>query len=388
MPQRDIAHLGQVFTPAGVVERMVALSKNRGRVLEPSCGDGAFLPQLSARFSAVVALELDARHCPSTALNQDFFTYPVSEKFATIIGNPPYVKARAIASPARQYWASSLLNGHANLYLYFIEKCVHHLQPGGELIFITPRDFLKATGAMRLNQWLSAQGSFSHFLDLGDTRIFKDALPNCAIWRYVLGDLRHRLEDGRSMKISAGQVLLTHGDPALPLNQICAVKVGAVSGCDAIFSDTARGNRDFVCSQTAQSGVLRRMYLPPPDVPPPRWLLPHKRRLLQRRVRAFDERNWWHWGRLHHLSAAARVYVNGRTRNPQPFFTHPCQNYDGAVLALFPHRADVAVHDLAAALNAVDWRELGFVCDGRFLFSQRALENALLPPEFARFAPE
>ena len=33
--------------------------------------------------------------------------------------------------------------------------------------------------------------------------------------------------------------------------------------------------------------------------------------------------------------------------------------------------------------EAVDWEELGFVCDGRFLFNQRALQNCLLPPVFA-----
>jgi adenine-specific DNA-methyltransferase len=37
-------------------------------------------------------------------------------------------------------------------------------------------------------------------------------------------------------------------------------------------------------------------------------------------------------------------------------------------------------------LNDVDWSELGFVCDGRFLFSQRSLEQALLPEAFAEFA--
>ncbi len=36
-------------------------------------------------------------------------------------------------------------------------------------------------------------------------------------------------------------------------------------------------------------------------------------------------------------------------------------------------------------LNDVDWGELGFVCDGRFLFAQRSLENALLPEDFAAY---
>ena len=36
-------------------------------------------------------------------------------------------------------------------------------------------------------------------------------------------------------------------------------------------------------------------------------------------------------------------------------------------------------------LNEVDWHELGFVCDGRFLFTQRSLEQTLLPEDFTQF---
>ena len=32
--------------------------------------------------------------------------------------------------------------------------------------------------------------------------------------------------------------------------------------------------------------------------------------------------------------------------------------------------------------TAVNWEELGFVCDGRFLFSQRTLETCYLPAVF------
>jgi adenine-specific DNA-methyltransferase len=45
------------------------------------------------------------------------------------------------------------------------------------------------------------------------------------------------------------------------------------------------------------------------------------------------------------------------------------------------------VQALAAALNAVDWADLGFVCDGRFLFTQRSLEQTPLPESFRAFAP-
>ena len=59
----------------------------------------------------------------------------------------------------------------------------------------------------------------------------------------------------------------------------------------------------------------------------------------------------------------------------------------GSVLAIFPHDAGIALAEFCDALNRVDWEQLGFVCDGRHIFSQRSLENAPLPDEFARFLP-
>ncbi|MFH1870979.1 MAG: class I SAM-dependent methyltransferase [Pseudomonadota bacterium] len=363
---------------------MLALSKNHGRALDPACGDGAF----SGRLPGCVAIELDPAHCPPGALNIDFFVYPESEKFATIIGNPPYVKARDILPETALRLSSGLLDGHANLYLHFIEKCVRHLAPGGELILITPRDFLKATGAGRLNTWLCDQGTITDFEDLGDAKIFAGAAPNCAIWRFEKGNNSHRLHDGRRMALSGGQLMFTRGIYSLPLASVFAVKVGAVSGADEIFSNEEHANTEFVCSRTAQTGATRRMIYLDREGPLP-WLEQFKERLLARRVTRFDEANWWKWGRRHHVSESPRIYVNNKTRNPQPFFLHPCNDYDGAVLALFPHRARLKSADLqrlAAMLNEVDWHELGFVCDGRFLFSQRSLEQALLPESFAEFA--
>ncbi len=386
-PILDVANYGQVFTPPEIVARMLALRRNSGRVLDPACGDGAF----SSRVPGCVAIELDSAHCPSAALNLDFFAYPEAERFATIIGNPPYVKARDILPQTQARLGSQLLDGHANLYLHFIEKCVRHLEPGGELILITPRDFLKATGAARLNAWLHDQGTISDFEDLGDAKIFAGATPNCAIWRFEKGNASHRLRDGRRMVLAGGQLMFPRGIYSVPFNSVFFVKVGGVSGADDIFTNEALGNADFVCSKTAQSGQTRRMIF---DVSLP-YLEQFKERLLARRVAKFDESNWWKWGRRHHVSEAPRIYVNHKTRRERPFFIHPCTNYDGSILALFPHRrppsggfhiASTDFSRLTAMLNDVDWAELGFVCDGRYLFSQRSLEQALLPEAFAEFA--
>lgn len=402
IPDFDVAGLGQIFTPPAIVDGMRALVRNSGRVLEPACGDGAFLQH----FPGALGLEIDPRHAPPEAQVMDFFMLAEEERFSTIIGNPPYVRFQDISPETRRLTKASVLDKRANLYLFFIEKCLRHLEPGGELIFITPRDLLKATSAVPLNRLLFAQGTITDFIDMGDSRLFDDATPNCAIWRFERGNETRRtryaalgLADGvaglarlqwenRRFIESAGHLLFTRHDYPLHLRDIACVKVGAVSGADDLYTSDEFGNRDFVCSSTVADGQTRRMIWCEPGEAAPVALLAHKDRLIARRIRPFNETNWWLWGRGYTPSQLPRVYVNGKTRRAQPFFTHDCPNYDGSVLAIFPHDVSVNVKALAEALNAVDWDDLGFVCDGRFLFTQRSLEQSPLPKSFRSFIPQ
>src|SRR5262245_23434849 len=110
-PPDPVAHLGQVFTRADVAAQMLALRRHRGRTLEPSAGDDAF----SSRIPGCIAIELDERVAPAGALIMDFFDYPQTERFDTIIGNPPYVRHQDILSETHQRLASPLFDGRSNL---------------------------------------------------------------------------------------------------------------------------------------------------------------------------------------------------------------------------------------------------------------------------------
>lgn len=401
--QFDIETLGQVFTPECVVNAMLALRHNEGRVLEPSCGDGAF----SKRIPDCIAIEIDRCHAPENSLDIDFFSYPESEKFDTVIGNPPYVRYQDIQPKTKSLIRSTLFDLRSNLYLFFIEKAVRHLKKHGELIFITPRDFMKTTSSVQMNKWLYTHGTITHAIELGDARIFSSAVPNCLIWRFekdcftrktqyaeigTRDDLETALAkpkwETRHFVEAAGHLMFSSELHELHLKDIASVKVGAVSGADDIYANEEHGNLDFVCSGTAKTGKTRRMIWVGKGDPPTKVLLQHKERLISRGIRPFDESNWWHWGRGYPITDAPRVYVNGKTRNAHPFFTHPCNNFDGAILAIFPHNQSIDLKAFCDALNHVEWGQLGFVCDGRFLFSQRSLENVPLPESFNRFLPK
>lgn len=367
----NVKELGQVFTPAEVVNKMLALRRNNGRALEPASGGGMFLSMLE---DDAVGVEIDRGLTKDgRVIFGDFFDYPDSNKFDTIIGNPPYVRYQDIGNATKKHLEMGLFDKRSNLYLFFIAKCVEHLHDGGELIFITPRDFIKATSARRLNELLYRRGAMTHYFELGDKAIFNGATPNCAIWRWQKGRRSRHMKTGGTFNYADGQIWFGRESPsARRLGAHFEIKVGAVSGADDVFINDKRGCTGMVCSTTAKDGKTRKVIYNRKD----KSLQKHKKQLLDRRIRKFDESNWWEWGRKYCARDGERIYVNAKTRNPRPFFVSDAPAYDGSVLALFPKVA-MDVRRVAEKLNDLDWEELGFVCGGRFLFAQKSLESAV-----------
>lgn len=373
-----VKSLGQVFTPANIVTEMLRLRRRRGRTLEPSAGDGAF----SRNLPGCTAIEFDATVAGPGMLRLDFFELDEAEQFDSIIGNPPYVRAGDILpgtlAKIKGKGYLRAFDNRTNLYIHFIRKCLEHLAPGGELIFITPREFLNATSGMPLNETLFKTGTITDLVELGDRRVFPTAAPNCVIWRFEKDNFSRRTTDGRRFILNNGCLLFTERAYPVPFSEVFFVKVGAVSGLDRVFRSPA-GNRDFVTSETVATGRATRMFYNVAGEA----LAAHKPELLGRKIRRFTDANWFKWGRELYESDAPRIYVNCKTRARAPFYTHACRNFDGSVLGVFPRAERPPLRELANLLNQVDWRELGFVCGGRRLFSQRALEGTLLPASFA-----
>lgn len=373
----NVETLGQVFTPKTIVDYMISLIRNNGNVLEPSCGDGAF----SNSLENCTSIEFDEHVCPPYALNMDFFDYDESNKFDTIIGNPPYVRYQDICLETKMKLDKTYFDERTNLYLFFIYKCILHLKNHGELIFIVPRDFLKNTSAIKLNEFIYENGTITDFLELGDKRIFDGAYPNTVIFRFEKNNFSRKCND-KTFLCKNGQLLFLKNQYSIPFNDLFFVKVGAVSGDDKIFINE-KGNLDFVCSYTRKNGKTKKMFYNIEHS----YLLQFKERLINRKIKKFDENSWYMWGRNYFVSDLPRIYVNGKTRTENPFFYHSCKAYDGSVLAIFPkfHVTEDVISEVVNDLNNVSWDDLGFVCDGRYIFSQRSLEQTLLPDIFKKY---
>ena len=397
----DVENFGQVFTPDSIAQFMSSLCENKGKVLEPSCGNGVFLNY----FKKPIAIELDPSHAPDGTLIMDFFSYPTTMKFDTIVGNPPYVRFQDVLPSTKILFETDIFDRRTNLYLFFIEKAIRHLSKNGELVFIVPREFIKSTSSKKLNELMVQLGTITHLIDFGDSRIFANAVPNCVVFRFQRDNfsyetlcseifmksaidvepLRNISWKKKNFSCKNGQLLFTSNEYPLQLSDIATVKVGAVSGADYIYANEVFGNMDFVYSGTVRDGSVKRMFFPKNESDALQHLGNFREVLLNRGIRKFSDKDWWEWGRGFPKNDNPRVYVNSKTRNNRPFFFNSCNNFDGSVLAIFPKDMNIDLHDFARQLNSVDWQELGFLCDGRYIFAQRSLENSPLPESFRKF---
>ena len=347
---------------------MVQLIENKGIILEPSCGPGAFLEQLP---ETAIGIELDASIAHPKAKIMDFFDY--TAKVDTITGNPPYVRYQDIYSSTKTKLPQGFDN-RSNLYLFFIEHSINLLNENGEIIFIIPRDFIKTTSALKLNTRLYNEGGFTYWKEYGDEKVFEDASPNVVIFRWVKGGT-HTIPVSYYNGYLSFSDTIQNDKTKIYLNTLFDIQVGGASGANGVFIEDT-GNIDLVVSTTKSTGVTKKAHY---VEAPTDYLNQYKNDLMARRIKKFNENNWWEWGRkIRHIDGP-KIYVNNKTRDLQPFFTNSSGWHDGSVLALIPKENNTYnIDTLITILNNTDWEAQGFLVGGRLIFGQRSLSNAYI----------
>ena len=109
--------------------------------------------------------------------------FGLSSGFDLVIGNPPYVRQEAIkdqkpllekhfggkdkkGSPVGAY------AGTADLFVYFIQRGVELLNPGGAFAFITSNKWYRAKYGTNLRGWMNRQTELRRIVDFGDAEVF------------------------------------------------------------------------------------------------------------------------------------------------------------------------------------------------------------------------
>lgn len=176
---------GAFFTPAPLCRHVVdwAIRSASDDVLEPSCGEAAFLLAAGERFDTLATLagakkgRLDgielhrdsaaqAHACIRAAGHHarvvagDFFLVPPAGRYDAVIGNPPYIRYHDFAGEARVRSREAALRAGVRLtrlassWAAFTVHAALFLKPGGRLGLVLPAELLSVNYASEVRRFL------------------------------------------------------------------------------------------------------------------------------------------------------------------------------------------------------------------------------------------
>ena len=168
---------GGYYTPSDLAQFLVRwVSPDRDtRILEPSCGDGAFFPSLFDTNANVTAFELDSEEADKAAArglskcivhNRDFLSWALQAEpgqFDAVIGNPPFIRYQYLpadfqANAARVFdRLGCKFTKHTNAWVPFILASMELLRPGGRLAMVVPAEIVHVMHAQSLRTYLGQQ---------------------------------------------------------------------------------------------------------------------------------------------------------------------------------------------------------------------------------------
>ena len=108
----------------------------------------------------------------------DFFDpewmFQISEGFDVVIGNPPYVNARAIRDikPRLRQAFGNFFAGNADLFTYFYRRGFDLLSPNGVLVYISSNKFMRTSYGAKTRKLLSREGELRAVIDFGELPVF------------------------------------------------------------------------------------------------------------------------------------------------------------------------------------------------------------------------
>jgi adenine-specific DNA methylase len=183
---------GGYYTSSRVAEWLCswAIQSAFDKVLEPSCGDGAFLhaaahrlkslgtapTRIASQLTGIELIAAEARAAterlrsllgkPAETIvhESDFFAWWQTSKknsYDVIIGNPPFIRYQSFPEPHRKVAMSIMSNQGltpnrlTNIWVPFVVAAISSLKAGGRLALVLPAEILQVTYAAQLRSYLT-----------------------------------------------------------------------------------------------------------------------------------------------------------------------------------------------------------------------------------------
>ena len=381
----EIKHdLGQYFTTnEGLKKKVLEFIMNRPNIiLEPSVGKG-HLVQVILKNNKKINFdmyEIDTKikmleGVPKNVVYGDFIEQDIKKKYKTIVGNPPFIRTHS-----------------GNLYIDFIEKCYKLLENNGELIFIIPSDFFKLTSASKLLNIMITNGTFTHIYHPHKENLFKNASIDVIVFRYCKNSSLKKqvLYNNNLLYIINNEGLITfnknENTSYVSFKNCFDIYVGLVSGKEKVYKNKEHGNIEVINGENKIDKYIYIEEFPCNNPKINKYLIAYKNELISRKIKKFNEKNWFKWGAPRNIKAMKEnlgkecIYIYNITRKQNIAFKSKVNYFGGGLIILIPKKK-INVDNILSYLNSDDFKS-NFVFSGRFKIGHRQISNSYTPVKY------
>ncbi len=373
--------LGQFFTTNKTLQDKVFefILNKPDNILEPCIGRGDLVSSVKNKNSLVSfdMYEIDDTIKTLDNINKkdiiycDFMKEHVNKTYNTIIGNPPYVRTKK-----------------GNLYIDFTEKCYNLLRDDGELIFIIPSDFFKLTSATKLLNTMLDNGSFTHIFHPHDEKMFDNASVDILIYRYCKNKNIEKkvLYNNEELYINNINGLITFSREdsknSMLFKDCFDVYVGLVSGKEEIYKNEKLGNIKLLNGENKIDNYIYIDKFPCEDENINNYLLSYKQELISRKIKKFNEYNWFQWGAPRNVKTMVEhkgedcIYIYNLTRKKTVAFIGKVSYFGAGLIMLKPKTNNYNLKNVVRYINNEEFKN-NFIFSGRFKIGHRQISNSI-----------
>ncbi len=377
--------LGQYFTTNHELKQKVFefILNSPSNILEPCVGQGDLITFITDKNPSITfdMYEIDTTIQLLDTIQKDKIVYGdfmeqiITKTYKTIVGNPPYVRTKK-----------------GNLYIDFTEKCYNLLDDNGELIFIVPSDFLKLTSASKLLNIMMKNGTFTHIFHPHNEKMFENASIDVIVFRYCKNNLIDKkiLYNEKLLYITNSNGLITFGEEKnnniVLFQDYFDIYVGLVCGKEKVYKNEELGNIEVLNGEDKIDKYIYIENYPCDNEKINIHLLHHKKELIERKIRKFNETNWFEWGAPRNINTINNnvgkdcIYIYNLTRKPNVSFLGKV-NYFGCGLIMLKPNRECNLNAIVSYINSNTFKN-NFMFSGRFKIGHRQICNSYIPSEY------
>ena len=229
-------------------------------IIDPCFGQGVFIRSLlKADYLNLTGIEIDtdtfskidlSAYSGCNMLNVDFFKFEPNEPVDGFILNPPYVRQEEIddmdilgvtKDAIQKKCGKFRIYSKANMYLYFIARCITLLKSGGQMVAIFPNAWLNTPNGKGFFSQILQNGAVNNMIQVCGYPFVGNPLVDVMILKFTK-DAKCQTKEGILM-INDGSCKLVDGFRnvafqslnCVPLASIAKIRRGITTGFNKIF---------------------------------------------------------------------------------------------------------------------------------------------------------